>query len=78
MNPQMLLQMLMGGGDPQSIAMSILQNNAKSGNPMASNLINLIQSGRTNDIETIARNMMREQGKDFDKEFAQFKKMFGR
>lgn len=46
-------------------------------NPMMANLLNLAKQNKTSDIEQIARNMLKEQGKDYDKEFANFKRMFG-
>jgi len=37
--------------------------------PMGVNLLNLAKNNRSAEIEQIARNLMREQGKDFDTEF---------
>jgi hypothetical protein len=46
-------------------------------NPIANNLLNLAKNNQTAEIEQVARNMLKEQGKDFDKEFNDFKRMFG-
>lgn len=46
-------------------------------NPMYQNLAQLIQNHDTAGIETLARNLMQSQGKDFDKEFSSFKNRFG-
>jgi hypothetical protein len=37
----------------------------------------LAKNNRTKDIEQIARNMAKEKGIDFDKEFTAFKQRFG-
>lgn len=44
---------------------------------MANNLADLIEKHDTAGIESLARNLMQSQGKDFDKEFTSFKKMMG-
>jgi len=76
MNPMQMMQFLRNGGNPQQFVMGMLEKQS-SNNPMAANLLNLAKENRTGDIEQIARNMLKEQGKDYDKEFANFKQMFG-
>jgi len=44
---------------------------------MANNLAQLVQNHDAAGIEALARNFMKSQGKDFDKEFASFKKQMG-
>lgn len=44
-----------------------------NGNPLLSNVMNRLRSGDTKGAETIARNFMTSQGKDFDEEFRRFK-----
>ena len=51
-----------------------MQNN--NSNPMFSNLINMAKEGNTEGIENFARNLFKEQGRDFDKEYAEFRKNF--
>lgn len=63
-------------GNPQQIVMNMLQQNAQ-GNPMFASILSLAQNGNTQEIENIVRNMARERGIDFDKEFNSFKQMFG-
>lgn len=63
-------------GNPQQIVMNMLQQRASS-NPIFANILNLAQSGNTQEIENIVRNMARERGVDFDKEFNSFRQMFG-
>lgn len=68
-NPMQLIQMFMRGGKtPQQIAMNMISQN----NPMVSNLIQMAEKGNTKGIESFARNLFKEKGKDFDKEFSDF------
>lgn len=60
--------------DPQKAAFDLLGNNM---NPMAQNVLKMVQNGQYNDIESFARNICKEQGKDFDKEIKEFKDMLG-
>ena len=76
MNPMQLIQMIKNGGNPQQLALSMLEQNADS-NPVINNLLNLAKEGKTNEIEDIARNIFKERGKDFDKEFNSFKQSLG-
>lgn len=63
-------------GNPQQMVMNMLQQNAQ-GNPMFANILSLAQNGNIQEIENIVRNMARERGIDFDKEFNSFRQMFG-
>lgn len=75
-NPMQLIQMIKSGQNPQQLLMSVLQQQA-SQNPMSANLLQLMQNGNFGDIESIARNLAKERGIDFDKEFSAFKRQFG-
>ena len=63
-------------GNPQAFVMNILQQDAQKGNPIAVNLIQMINSGDSRGIEQVARNIAKEKGIDFDKDFNSFKQMF--
>lgn len=76
MNPMQLIQMFRSGGNPQQMVMKMLEQQSGS-NPMMANLLNLAKSGNTKEIEQFARNVMREQGRDFDKEFEGFRRNYG-
>lgn len=69
-----ILSMLRNGQNPQQIAMQFLQNKQ---NPMVENWISLAQQGKTEELENIARNIVKQQGRDFDTEFRAFKQQFG-
>ena len=63
-------------GNPQQMVMMLMQQNMQN-NPMFTNLLALAKQGKTADIETIARNICKENNIDFDKEFTNFKRNFG-
>ena len=70
-NPMQMLQMLMQGGkNPQQMIMNLMGKN----NPMINNLTNMANKGDTKGIEEFARNICKEKGMDFDKDFATFMK----
>ena len=74
-NPMEIIQSIRGGGNPQQLMISMLSQ--QTNNPLFSNLLNLAKNGQTADIEQIARNIMKERGVDFDKEFQAFKQSLG-
>lgn len=76
MNPMQLIQMIRSGQNPQQLAMNLLEQNMAN-TPMGANLLELVKNGKNADIEQIARNLAKQQGMDFDKEFASFKQMLG-
>lgn len=75
-NPNQLIQMIKGGQNPQQLMLNMLQQQSQN-NPMAQNLYMLAREGRTQEIEQIARNLAKERGMDFDKEFNAFRRQFG-
>lgn len=75
MNPMDMLKGMVGKMNPKSIAMNMLKNNT---NPIFANLIEMANKGDTKGLEQFARNYMKEQGRDYDKEFNDFKSMFNR
>ena len=72
MNPmQMLQNFITKGLYPQKIAEQMTGNN-----PMMANLIKMANAGDTEGVEKVARNMFKEKGRDFDKEFSEFRSKF--
>lgn len=63
-------------GNPQEFVINMLRQNMANGNPIAGNLIQMINSNDSRGIEQVARNIAKEKGIDFDKEFNSFKQMF--
>ena len=74
-NPMELIAQIRQGKNPQQLMISILEGQA-SQNPIYANLLNLAKENRTADIEAFARNVAKEKGIDFDKEFSKFKKQY--
>lgn len=70
MNPFQMLQMLKGGS-PKNMVLNMVKNTMGS-NPMVKNLINMAENGDKKGIENFARNIMKEKGMNFDKEFNTF------
>lgn len=75
-DPKMLIQMIKSGQNPQQLMLSILQGQA--GTPLGNNLLNLVQSGRFDEMEKVARNIYAQQGgQDFDRDLQAFMKEWG-
>ena len=74
-NPMELIQQIRQGKNPQQLLMGILESGANS-NPIMANLLTMAKEGRASDIEAFARNIAKEKGIDFDKEFSKFKKQY--
>ena len=71
-SPLNIVKRFMGQqGSPRDLLLNFMQKN--DSNPMINNLIQMAKNGNTQQVETFARNAFKEQGRDFDKEFAQFK-----
>ena len=76
-DPNMLIQMIKQGQNPQQLMLSILRGQAYN-NPLGQNLLNLAQQGRTDELEKVVRNIYAQQGRqDFDQEFQAFKRALG-
>lgn len=75
-NPNDLINLLRQGNNPQQLMLAILQSNMGN-TPLGANLLYLAKNNRTAEIEQIVRNLAREQGIDFDKEFTAFKQRLG-
>lgn len=50
--------------------------NKQINNPILKEVINKAQNGDSKGVEQFARNLFKEQGRDFDKEFEEFMKNF--
>ena len=75
-NPNVLLQMIKSGQNPQQLMLAILQGQADT--PLGRNLLNLAQNGQTVELEKVVRNLYSQQGgQDFDRDFEAFKRSLG-
>lgn len=70
MNPIEMFKVLLGKQTPQQAIINIIGNN----NPMINNMLEMAKKGDKNGVENIARNLCKEKGIDFDKEFDTFMK----
>lgn len=60
----------------QMILNQMINSPQVKSNPMAQNVINMAKNGDVDGIEQFGRNIAKEKGIDFDKEFANFKNQF--
>lgn len=74
-DPAYLIMQMRQGKNPEQLMIDILEGQA-SQNPIMGNLLTMAKDNRTADIEKFARNLAKEQGIDFDKEFSRFKKQY--
>lgn len=73
-NPLNLMKAFMqGGNSPQDLLKTMVANN---NNPLLQNVIKMANNGDTEGVENFARNIFKNQGRDFDKEFGEFMKNF--
>lgn len=72
-NPMQMMNMLKGAKTPKDAVMNMMKTNS---NPMVRNLVEMAEKGQNDKIEEFARNLFKEQNKDFDQEFNNFKSMF--
>ena len=76
MNLMNIMQMIKGG-NPQQIIQQMLKDNCQfANNPIVMNMLDMAKSGDISGIEQIGRNIAKEKGLDFDKEFSKFKNQF--
>lgn len=73
-NPMQMMRALLSGGNPKQLIMNYVKNN--DANPMMNNIINMAERGDRDGLEKFARNLFKEQGRDFDSEFSNFMKNF--
>lgn len=79
MNPlDTIKNFLNNGGSLEKAIQNAMANTVKNNNsnPMFANLINMAENGDTKGVEDFARNLLKEQGRDFDKEYTEFRKNF--
>ncbi len=72
-NPMQMMNFLKGVKNPKDAVINMIKSN---NNPMVKNLVEMAEKGDNKGIETFARNMFKEQGRDFDSEIKQFMNNF--
>lgn len=74
-NMVQFINMVRSNQNPQAFVTNMLKERAGQ-NPVLGNLANLVEAGKTGEVEQVVRNIAKERGIDFDKEFNSFKQMF--
>jgi hypothetical protein len=59
--------------NPKEAVINMVSNN---NNPMVKNLVEMAKNGDNEGVENFARNLLKEQGRDFDKEYSEFMNIF--
>lgn len=72
-NPGQLLNILKQLKNPKEAVLSMVNN---SNNPMLKNLVDMAEKGDSKGVEQFARNLYKQYGRDFDKEYSQMMGMF--
>ena len=77
-NPQDMFKLISSfkNQDPSALVSNMINEAASKGNPIMQNLANLIKEGKTEEIEKVVRNIAKERGVDYDKEFKAFRNTF--
>ena len=76
MNFQQMIQFIKAGNNPEQFVMMMLQNGAKN-NPVFANILQLAQNKNYQGIENVVKNLAKQRGIDFDKEFNNFRQTLG-
>ena len=72
-NPMQIMNLLKGAKSPKDAVINMIKSN---NNPMIKNLVDMAEKGDSEGIEKFARNIFKEQGRDFDSEIKQFMNNF--
>lgn len=76
MNFQQIIQFIKAGNNPEQFVMMMLQNGAKN-NPVFANILQLAQNKDYQGVENVVKNLAKQRGIDFDKEFNNFRQTLG-
>lgn len=76
MNLQQMIRFIKAGNNPEQFIMMMLQNGAKN-NPVFANILQLAQSKNYKGVENVVKNLAKQRGIDFDKEFNDFRHTLG-
>lgn len=72
MNPiEAIKNFVSRGLNPEQMITNMVSRNS---NPIMQNLMQMAQKGNSKEVEDFARNICKEKGIDFDKEFSSFMK----
>ena len=72
-NPMQFINMLKGIKNPKETVLNMVKSNT---NPMVKNLVEMAEKNDVKGLENFTRNIMKEQGRDFDSEVEELMKYF--
>ena len=72
-NPMQFINMLKGIKNPKQAVLDMTKAN---NSPVFKNLVQMAENNDLQGVEQFARNMLKEQGRDFDAEMNEFMKNF--
>lgn len=72
-NPINFINSIKSIKDPKQAVLNIVGPNIP---PVVKNLVEMAEKGDKQGVENFARNLLKEQGRDFDQEFSQIQQIF--
>lgn len=72
-NSMQFMNMLKGIKNPKETVLNMVKSNT---NPMVKNLVEMAEKNDVKGLENFTRNIMKEQGRDFDSEVGELMKYF--
>lgn len=72
-NSMQFMNMLKGIKNPKETVLNMVKSNS---NPMVKNLVEMAEKNDVKGLENFTRNIMKEQGRDFDSEVGELMKYF--
>lgn len=72
-NPINFINSIKSIKDPKQAVLTLVGPNIP---PVVQNLVEMAEKGQIEDLKTFGRNLLKEQGRDFDQEFSQIQQIF--
>lgn len=72
-NPINFINSIKSIKDPKQAVLNLVGPNIP---PVVQNLVEMAEKGDKQGVENFARNLLKEQGRDFDQEFSQIQQIF--
>ena len=72
-NPINFINSIKSIKDPKQAVLTLVGPNIP---PVVQNLVEMAEKGDKQGVENFARNLLKEQGRDFDQEFSQIQQIF--
>lgn len=72
-NPMQFINMLKGIKNPKQVVLNMTKAN---NSPVFKNLVQMAENNDLQGVEQFARNILKEQGRNFDEEYSQIMNLF--